>query len=110
MEINRWISFWRIEIFVILSLPIHEHGMSLKLFKFSFIILSVRQHFVVFSIKILYTVRFKSKYFSLVGAITSNRAVIGFCVLTLYLVTLLYSPVSSKLVLLLECLFVLIDS
>ena len=81
MEINQWFSFWRIERFVILRLPIHEHGMSLKLFRFSFIILSIYQHFVVFSRKILYAVRFRSKYFSLVGAVTSNRTVTASCVL-----------------------------
>lgn len=57
MEINHWISVWRSEIFLILRLPIHEYGMSLKWFRFSFIILPIYQHFVVFSIKILYTVR-----------------------------------------------------
>ena len=41
-----------IDMFIMLMLPIHEHGISLHLFRFSFIY----EHFIVFSIQILYII------------------------------------------------------
>lgn len=48
--LNLYIILRRIDIFTMLSLPIHDHGMPLSLFRYS----SFHQHFVIFSIKILY--------------------------------------------------------
>lgn len=65
----RHINLGRTDIFIMLSLPVHEHMMSLQVFKFSFF----RQHFIVFIIEILYI--FVRLYLSvLLGAIVTSIA------------------------------------